>query len=316
MKRRISRREFTRKSATLAAALSVSPMAGFGKRIGSSARIRLGGPLFAEYKSPDEWVMELRRLGYRAAYCPVGISAEPDEIRVYREAAAKGDIVIAEVSAWSNPLSPHEKERKEALRKCIDSLHLADEIGAACCVNISGSRNPDHWAGPHAENLSDETFEMVVETTRQIIDAVKPRRTWYTLEAMPWSFPYSADSYLRLLKAVDRERFAVHLDPVNLVVSPEVYFRNGEMIRDFFARLGPHIKSCHAKDITLREDIYTPHLSELRPGLGKLDYNVFLVELSKLKDVPLMMEHLDSAEAYSLAAGYIRRVAAQNTIDC
>lgn len=56
--------------------------------------------------------------------------------------------------------------------------------------------------------------------------------------------------------------------------------------------------------------VATPHLNELRQGLGKLDYTVFLVELSKLKDVPLMMEHPDSAEACSLAAEYIRTVAA------
>ena len=159
------------------------------------------------------------------------------------------------------------------------------------------------------ENLTDETFDMVVAATRKIIDAVKPTQTWFTLEFMPWAFPYSADSYVRLLKAIDRDRFAVHFDPVNIVVSPEIYFRNGNMIRECFKKLGPYIKSCHAKDIILREDIYTPHLDELRPGLGKLDYHVYLKELSKLKDVPLMMEHLKTAEEYSLAAEYIRSIA-------
>jgi sugar phosphate isomerase/epimerase len=150
-----------------------------------------------------------------------------------------------------------------------------------------------------------------VETTRKIIDAVKPVITCFTLEAMPWAFPYSPDSYLRLIKAIERERFAVHLDPVNMVVSPETYFKNGALIRECFTKLGPYIKSCHAKDIILREDIYTPHLDELRPGLGKLDYGVFLTELSRLDGVPLMMEHLNSPEEYALAAGYIRSIARQ-----
>ena len=206
--------------------------------------------------------------------------------------------------------------RKVALEKCIAGLQLADEIGAACCVNVSGSRNEEHWAGPHMENLTDETFDMVVESTRKIIDAVKPVNTWFTLEAMPWSFPYSADSYIRLIKAIDRERFAVHFDPVNIVTSPEVYFNNGAVIKDFFKKLGPTIKSCHAKDITLRDDNFTPHLTELRPGLGKLDYSVFLTELSKLQDVPMMMEHLGTAEEYKQAADYIRSVATENNISC
>ena len=298
----------------MTAAFSMHPIMSMGKISSNPSEIRLGGQLFANYNSPDEWINELKKLRFRAAYCPVDTSADQYEIRAYKEAAEKGDIVISEVGAWSNPVSPDEQERKEALEKCISGLQLADEIGAACCVNISGSRNKEHWAGPHMENLTDETFDMVVESTRKIIDAVKPTQTWFTLEAMPWAFPYSADSYVRLLKAIDRERFAVHLDPVNMVVSPEVYFRNGDMIRECFKKLGPHIKSCHAKDIIIREDIYTPQLDELRPGLGKLDYNAYLTELSKLKDVPLMMEHLKTAEEYSLAAEYIRSTAKKNNI--
>ena len=313
MSTKISRREFTRKSAAFTAAVSMHPIISMGKTFRNSSEIRLGGPVFANYNSPDEWIKELQNLGYRAAYCPVGTSADLYEIRAFKEAAVKGDIIISEVGTWSNPISPDEQERKAALDKCIIGLQLADEIGAACCVNISGSRNKEHWAGPHMENLSDETFDMVVESTRKIIDAVKPSQTWFTLEAMPWAFPYSADSYIRLLKAIDRERFAVHLDPVNMVVSPEIYFRNGDMIRECFKKLGQHIKSCHAKDIIIREDIYTPHLDELRPGLGKLDYSVYLKELSKLKDVPLMMEHLKTPEEYTLAAEYIRTTAKKNT---
>lgn len=277
--------------------------------------IMLGGPLFEKYTDPGAWVSLLKKSGYRAAYCPVDLSAGADEVRAYRTAAKEAGIIISEVGVWNNPLTPDEAERAAALDKCIRSLQLADAIGARCCVNISGSRNPNYWAGPHEDNLTDDTFDLIVEITRKIIDAVKPVHTWFTLEAMPWSFPYSPDSYLRLIKAIDRDRFAAHLDPVNMVVSPEIYFRNGDMIRECFSKLGPYIKSCHAKDIILREDIYTPHLDELRPGLGKLDYGAFLTELARLDGVPLMMEHLNSAEEYALAAAYIRSVAGQHDLE-
>jgi len=148
-----------------------------------------------------------------------------------------------------------------------------------------------------------------VETVRGIIDAVKPSRTFYTLEPMPWMYPDSVESYLRLIEAIDRERFAVHLDPVNLVCSPQRYYNNGALIRECFARLGPYIKSCHAKDIVLSEKL-TVHLDEVRPGLGNLDYGVFLRELDRLDpDTPLMLEHLQTAEEYALATEYVRSVA-------
>ena len=45
-----------------------------------------------------------------------------------------------------------------------------------------------------------------------------------------------------------------------------------------------------------------------------MDYSTFLGELSKLKDIPLMMEHLNTAEEYELAAGYIRSVGKEEGI--
>ncbi len=266
--------------------------------------LRFGGPPMQPYDSPEEWIAILREKGYNAAYCPVNASQDSSTIRAYKEAAQKADIVIAEVGAWSNPIDPDPDKRKAAYKKCVTQLALADEIEANCCVNISGSRGL-HWAGPHPENLTQPTFDMIVEVTRKIIDEVKPKRTYFALETMPWGYPDSPESYLRLMKAIDREGFAVHLDPVNLVCSPQRYYKNGALIRDCFEKLGPYIKSCHAKDIKLSTNL-TVHLDEICPGLGYLNYGVFLRELKRFDDVPMMMEHLPSAEEYDRAAKYIR----------
>ena len=278
--------------------------------------VRLGGPIFEDHDDPDTWISALKHLKYRAAYCPVKTGADETEIKAYQNAALNNDIIIAEVGAWSNPISIDENVRKEAIDKCVKSLELADLIQANCCVNISGSRNPNlkYWAGPHEDNLTKDTFDLIVETTRNIIDAVKPSRTFFALEPMPWSYPDSPDNYLKLIKAIDRPRFGVHFDPVNMVSSPQIYFKNGDFIRECFKKLGPAMRSCHAKDITLREDNYIPQLDECKPGLGKLNYQVFLTELSKLQDIPLMLEHLKTAEEYASAAAYIRSVGERSNI--
>jgi sugar phosphate isomerase/epimerase len=271
--------------------------------------MRLGGPIKERAEGPAGWVEAVRREGYRAAYCPVGRDAGPDEIEAYAAAAKEADIVIAEVGAWSNPLSPDEPTRRAALDLCRRGLLLAERIGARCCVNIAGSRGRK-WDGPDAADLTDETFGMIVDTVRGIVDAVKPSRTFYALETMPWMYPDSADSYLELLRAVDRKAFAVHFDPVNLVCSPQRYYGNGALIRDFARRLGPHIKSCHAKDVVLREKL-TVHLDEVRPGLGGLDYGAYMEEIAKLDpDTPVMLEHLPDAQEYREAAAHVRRAAA------
>jgi len=276
--------------------------------------MRLGGKIFKSHNDPDSWIAAVKDMGWTAAYCPVGDQADDATVRTYEQAARDADIVIAEVGAFgNNPVSPDESIRKESLEKCKARLALADRIGARCCVNCSGSRG-ESWAGHHRDNLTDDTFALIVESCREIIDAVNPTRTVYTLETMPWLYPDSADDYLRLIQAIDRDGFGVHFDPVNIVCSPQVYFDNTAFLRDCFAKLGPYIKSCHAKDIRL-EDGLTVHLSECRPGTGHLDYRTFLRELAKLDaDMPLMLEHMTEESDYRAGAEHIRAVAVEERI--
>ncbi len=242
--------------------------------------MRLGGPVMHRVESAQEWVIWLNTEGYRAAYCPLTAESDDSEVKAYSTAAFTADIVIAEVGAWSNPLSPDISESKNAINHCIDQLDLAEGIGARCCVNISGSCS-DQWDGPHPDNLTQPTFDRIVENTRLIIDAVKPKRTSFSLDTMPWSYPNSVECYVDLIRAIDRPQFAVHLDPVNLINSPSKYYKNADLMREAFQKLGPYIRSCHAKDIRLSGKM-TVHLEEVRPGLGELDYSVFLKELKNL----------------------------------
>ena len=270
--------------------------------------MRLGAPVFKKYSTPQEWVALVKESGYRAAYCPVEPGADEATIKAYEQAAQKADLVIAEVGAWSNPLSRNEEERSKATRHCVACLGLAEKIGARCCVNIAGSRG-DKWDGPFAEDLTEDTLALIVESVRGIIDAVRPSRTCYALETMPWMYPDSTDSYERLIKAIDRKAFAVHFDPVNLVSSPQLLFRSREMVKEFIARLGRWCKSVHVKDCSIGGTL-TVHISEVRPGTGQFDCGTLLRELERLDpDMPVMLEHLAEEKEYLLAAGYLRSLA-------
>lgn len=270
--------------------------------------MRLGAPIHVEQQDPERWVSALQAKGYRAAYCPVQADAGSAMIRAYEQAARDADIVIAEVGAWVNTLDSDDAKRKQAEAYCQQQLALADEIGALCCVNIAGSLG-EKWDGPDERDLTPETFDLIVEMVRRIVDGVKPRRTFYTLEPMPWMYPDSPDSYLELVAAVDRPQFGVHFDPVNWISSPQRYFHNGRFIQECVDKLGGLIKSVHAKDTLLGSGL-TTHLDEVRPGLGKLDYRALLRALDALPaDTPLMLEHLPKQEEYDLAAGYVRGVA-------
>jgi sugar phosphate isomerase/epimerase len=265
--------------------------------------MRLGAGV-AGCKSAEEQAEKALGLGYKAVVVDETLAAASSR---YADVLRSRGIELAEVGAWSNPLSSVPEERSRALELCKQRLGLAEKLGARCTVNISGSRGA-RWDGPDARNLTAETFDMVVASVREIIDAVRPTRTFYTLETMPWMAPNCAESYVALLRAIDRKAFAVHFDPVNLVSSPEKVFGNAELIRDFVAKLGPHIKSVHVKDVAIRDEL-TVHIEERRPGLGVLDHRVLFSEIARLDpDTTVLMEHLPDEE-YPRAAEHLRTVA-------
>jgi len=265
--------------------------------------IRLGGQgLPADIVDPRELARAHRAFGYRAAYCPRFLStSDPASIGAFREAFAAEDVMIAEVAAWSNLVSGDADERKANLAYASERLQLADEIGALCAISYSGSIlsgkglpagtfGADHQPDPR--NLQAEGFERCVESARAIIDAVKPRRAKFAFEMMQFVYPDSPQAALDLIRAIDRPAFAAHLDPCNLILTPRQYFDNGALIRECFALLGPHVVSCHAKDLVLRNALAL-HLDEVRLGLGHLDYRTYLALIDRLPgDVPLLLEHL------------------------
>ncbi len=276
--------------------------------------MRLTAPLFGDVTAVESWVAALQRKGFTAASeLPVGDTCDEAVIDEFANAARENDIVIAEVGAWCNPLSPDADERREALRYCKHRLALADRVGARCCVNIAGSRGRK-WDGPHPANLTDESFTMIVATVREIIDDVRPERTYYTLETMPWMYPHTTKAYKRLLAAVERDAFAVHFDPVNMLWSPHRFFHNAELVDEFVSELAPFIRACHAKDAVLADSPLV-HIDECCPGDGGLDYGAYLRALDRLDpDTPLVLEHMKREEDFDRGLAHIRLVARQQGI--
>jgi sugar phosphate isomerase/epimerase len=282
---------------------------------GAPRPVRLGAPIFLKSDDPREMAREHRRLGYSAAYCPKAATVENSALLAeIQKAFAAENVVIAEVGAWVNMLDPDPEKRGANLRYVTERLALSEAVAARCCVDIAGSYHPTVWYGPHPKNVSKEFFEATVENCRRVIDAVKPKRTKFTIEMMGWNLPDGPDSYLELIHAVDRPAFGVHMDVCNGINSPARFYRNSEFIAECFRKLGPWIASCHAKDLEWKVELNV-HFQEVVPGRGEVDYAAYLREISKLPvDAPLMLEHLKTAEEYEEGKQHIQKVAARTGI--
>jgi sugar phosphate isomerase/epimerase len=298
---RVSRRGFVAGAFAFGAASAMNA---------SAAAMRLGGPIFLKSDDPAVVAQAHRKLGYRAAYAPGDLSVtDTERIAGWVREFARQDVVIAEVGAWKNMLDPDPAKRNSNITYVTERLALAEALGARNCVDIAGSFNPDAWDGPDPRNFSDDFVNATVENCRKIIDAVKPQRTVLSIEMMPWAFPSGPDEYLRLIKAVDRKGFGVHVDVCNIMNSPERVYHNADGIRECFRKLGPWIKSCHAKDLSWGPGNQV-YLKEVIPGTGVISYKTYLTELSRLgTDAPLMLEHLHTEEEYTQGRTYIQGVA-------
>jgi sugar phosphate isomerase/epimerase len=265
--------------------------------------------LWFEGDDPEALARAHRAKGYRAAYCPKVSLSDRERLRAIEDAFRREGVAIAEVGRWVNLLDPDADARRKNLATVTEGLALAEAVGARCCVDIAGSFSSTSWFGPHPDNLTERFFDAAVANARVILDAVKPTRTTFCYEMMAWSLPNSPDECLRLLKAVDRKAFSVHLDPCNLVSSPERYYRSSDLIRECYRKLGPQVASVHAKDLTWDVEMAV-HFREVRVGLGSIDYGVLLSEHARYApEAPLMLEHLkeeaeyDAARDQVLAAG-------------
>ena len=267
--------------------------------------MRIGLSSSLKHDTPSQWAEKMKELGCGAVVFPVDYTAPEELIEAYAGAAKKAGLVIAKVGAWCNPVAPAETERRAAMERCIGQLKLADKIGANCCVNIAGSTG-SRWDGAYKENFSEEHWEKTVKSIREIIDAAAPVNTYYTIEPMPWMVPKDPEEYERLITAVDRERFAVHMDLANWITSPEKYFNNEDFMEKCFDKLGSHIKSCHIKDVCLQAE-FTFQLKETACGEGILN----LEKYARLADrvnpqMPMIIEHLHSDDEYLESIAYLK----------
>ena len=260
--------------------------------------MRLGGPIFQPFTTIAAEVALHQQLGFGAAYCRY--IADNTQRSTYKQAFAEADIVLAEFGAYCiNILDTNPVLRQKNIDEICRRLEYADEMGVRCCVMHGGSVETGDWGNANPLNMSEKSFYETVTAIQSILDRVQPTTTKLVIETESYLLPDSPEIYARLIEAVDRPGFAVHLDPVNIIASPRQFYYNAQYIKQCFSILGPWIVSCHAKDITMPAKHATVQINETFIGDGMLDYATYLTEIEKLNPAPtLMIEHLDEQQLH------------------
>ena len=267
--------------------------------------MRLGTSSPLQHNSPEEWAENQVKLGCGAVVFPVQSNEPEAKILAYKEAAEKAGLMIAEVGIWRNALAADPQERSANRDYAVEQLRLADFLHARCAVNVAGAFGPV-WDGGYRENYSNDAWKQTVAMVREIIDRADVKHTYFTLEPMPWMIPTGPREYIRLLELVDRDRFAVHMDIINMISSAERYFHAEEFIDDCAEILGKRIRSCHIKDVHL-DRRYTLRLEECGPGDGEFPLRHYVEKMLQIDpEMPVILEHLDSDADYIRYMEYLK----------
>lgn len=266
--------------------------------------MKLGIACSLPHSSCEEWAARHKELGLSAVVFPCSYTDSTKKIDEYVNICKEFDLQIAEVGAWKNVLTSDPDAKSKNIEYCVGQLELAEYIGANCCVNISGTSG-EIWDGAYRENYFEKTYAEIIACVQNIIDRVNPKKTFYTLEPMPWLHPYSPEDYLKMIKDINRNGFAVHMDIFNMINTPEKYLFNKEFTDNAFSVLGKYIKSCHIKDIVMKTNLPTS-IEETAVGKGGFDLKNYINQIDNISsDMPVIIEHLESEEGYIKAVKHI-----------
>jgi sugar phosphate isomerase/epimerase len=225
------------------------------------------------------------------------------------------DVELFEVGGYRNILHPDESARQANLKYLAHCLEVAERLGCRMVGTITGSRNPEgnQWTdnyAVHPDNWTLETWKLTVSGIRQILKDTAGLKAALGMEAQVTTNLDGPVAHRNLMEDVGDPRCKVNLDPTNMVHLAN-HFHTTELLTQCFDWLGENIYGCHAKDSSVLPHSQTVHVQEVCPGRGSLDYETYLVRMSRLKwPRTLHPEHFPSAqnpEAYA----YIRKVAAK-----
>jgi len=275
--------------------------------------IRLGtGMGRGKNESLTEMVKRIRDGGFTGTVT----GAEPwnsmkdSELSELRAALKEYDVVVYEISGYKNMLHPDNATRQKALKDLALCIEAADKVNCPMVGTCTGSRDPNSYIGVHPDNWTKETWKLTIESVKQVLRDTAGMKAALGIEAQVTMNVDGPKSHRKLMDDVGDPRCAVNLDPVNMIHLHN-YYHTTELLHECFDLLGENILGCHSKDTYIWPDKQTVHVQEVCSGRGVMDYETYLVLMSKLKwPRTLLPEHVPADQIIE-AGKYIRKVAAK-----
>lgn len=247
-----------------------------------------------------EEVKAIRDQGYTACEAsPRDFANITDsKIREMQAALRQHDVEFYGFHIVVNIIDPDESKAQANRKQVAEAVEIADRLGLNHVLTHTGGRDPGWKDNPHPDNWTEATWKMSVEALKQILRDTSGSSIPLALEAVNSCNNNTPQSHVRIKEDVGDPRIKVTLDPTNML-DPGLVFRTTELLNLCFDLLADDICYCHSKDVQWNNML--PGLEWVVPGTGVMDYETYLVRMSRLKEPrPLYIEFLP-ADQYPIA---------------
>jgi sugar phosphate isomerase/epimerase len=238
----------------------------------------------------------------------------PDKCRRIRDTFRQYNLPVSCISAYTNIVHPDKGERKKRNDYLKAVLRHARLCGSPYVISETGTVNPDSDWSSHPDNKSEWAYEDCVTTIRELSQEAYDHGAMFLLETYVNNIIGSVDETLRVFADVNHPGLGLLMDPTNYFETHNID-QMDQVLNSMFDALGDKIKISHAKDVKRTAgadksekfaDIDASEAHQFRgvgeielpaPGLGALNYSLYLKRLSKLHpNIPIIIEHLDETD--------------------
>jgi sugar phosphate isomerase/epimerase len=229
-----------------------------------------------------------------------------------RDAFRDANLPIVCVSGYTNIIHPDPKKREQNLFGLKTMLKFARDLGTPYVISETGTYNTaSDWVWD-PKNGTEEAYQEIVVQIEDLAKFAYDYGAMFLVENYVNNVIGSVDKLARLFGDIVHPGLGLLMDPTNYFTDTNID-RVDEEINRIFDILGPRVKIAHAKDCKTAVDTSEKHADidateahsfrgagavELpAPGLGVLNYDLYLQRLSKLHpNIPMIIEHLDESD--------------------
>lgn len=209
-----------------------------------------------------------------------------------------------------NLIAEDESVRKNEIKFVKRMVNVTARLGSPNTYLRPGSLNPKGGWTPHPKNHSNEVWDRLVDSTKQICQVAENEGIMIAVEGgtvCPVDTPQRVKD---LIDAVGSKNLGLNMDPVNFIGSLDIAYDTTSLINEFYELLPDRIVGAHAKDFTVVSTLL-PHFEESIIGQPEsmLDNEAFLTGLQKVNPkAHVLVEHLPDDKIPVATAG-IRKAA-------